>query len=115
MPDQVLQLLDTRFGRSQPTSVNRVAESAPAPEKVARRLMSIDLPGAPPVEVSRSAAWRVELVRRLLSNAGPDHNRQRQIELGPEPDAARLHDQRAIGLRYAQVGDTVRGRLAPRR
>ena len=47
VPDQVLPLLDTHFGRWQPTSVNRVAESAPAPRKVARRLMLIDMPGAP--------------------------------------------------------------------
>ena len=33
---------------------------------------------------------------------------QGQVELGPEPDAARLHDRRAIGLRHAQVGDAVR-------
>jgi predicted Zn-dependent peptidase len=46
-PDQVLPLLDTHFGRWQPASVNRVADPAPAPLKVARQLMLIDMPGAP--------------------------------------------------------------------
>jgi zinc protease len=46
-PDQVLPLLDAHFGRWQPAGVNRVAEPAPAPRRVARQLMLIDMPGAP--------------------------------------------------------------------
>ena len=47
VPDQVLSLLETHFGKWQPARVNRVAESAPTTRNVARRLMLIDMPGAP--------------------------------------------------------------------
>ena len=47
VPDQVLPLLETHFGKWQPATVNRVAEPAPALQRAARQLMLIDMPGAP--------------------------------------------------------------------
>ena len=47
VPEQVLPMLETHFGRWQPASANRVAEPAPALHRVARQLMLIDMPGAP--------------------------------------------------------------------
>jgi predicted Zn-dependent peptidase len=46
-PDRVLPLLETHFGKWQPAAVNRAAEPAPAPPRVARQMILIDMPGAP--------------------------------------------------------------------
>ena len=111
VPDQVLPLLDTHFGRWQPASVNRVAESAPAPRKVARQLMLIDMPGAPQSKilvggVGGSNSYADFFPMQVLTTIVSD-----RLSSDRNPTAARLHDRRAIGLRYAQVGNTVRGRL----
>ena len=51
---------------------------------------------------------QVEFVVGFLSDPGLEHRPQGQVRLGPEPDAARLHHWRAIGLRHAQVRESFR-------
>jgi len=48
VPDQVLPLLETHFGKWQPAGANRIAtEPATALQRLPRQLLLIDMPGAP--------------------------------------------------------------------